>query len=315
MSGESEIPELPQEIAKASEEGRLVLFIGAGLSCAAGLIGWGKLKDELIQALKPNGRDDLEDVKKGLLGESNFYNCFGVVHQRDADTYNAVMKKSLTPDEDTSAKFKRLIGHLSKLNPVSIVTLNVDPLLVDNNPLGGERSIRSMGDCWPWEICERKIFFFHGKADNRGGSSAGWVFNYEELKKRYDKMEDCDRFLYGLFSGRYVILFVGFSFSDELLLKRAELPEVTIKEIESGERAHFHYALIASDASTVRTRLRAFGVKPLQYRIAETETDPIKMHINFEKTLAAWGAALEPAKNRIEASSEAIPMEGPAANA
>jgi NAD-dependent SIR2 family protein deacetylase len=43
-----EIPRLPALVEQAADERRLILFLGAGISCAAGLPSWDKVKRELM---------------------------------------------------------------------------------------------------------------------------------------------------------------------------------------------------------------------------------------------------------------------------
>jgi hypothetical protein len=51
----SEIPVIPNEIKEAALDGRLVLFIGAGVSRLAGLPSWGGLADNILDGLLSKG--------------------------------------------------------------------------------------------------------------------------------------------------------------------------------------------------------------------------------------------------------------------
>ncbi len=305
-------PDLPEAVLEAGKQKRLVLFIGAGLSCSAGLPGWETLKTQLIAEFTVSPGLRSEEVKEGLRAETNFYKCFEEIHRQDPTTYSRVMNKSLIPSNDVTARFNSLVGNLWKLDPISVVTLNIDPLLADNHPFG-YLGVRRIGECWPWELGEKRIFFFHGVVDSEGGNGQGWVFSNSELTKRYDESADSKKFLPALFSGFYRILFIGFSFSDDLLLKFAELPEKTRLELDRNQRPPFHHALVAENEYRAINRMRALGVEPLIYKLVDS-TDSAIRYGNFARTLSAWGGGATQEKSTVVSDGAQIPSEGPALN-
>ncbi len=81
MSLVAGLPDLPTEIKKAADQGRLVLFVGAGLSCAAGLDDWSDLKAELIGRLEAKEGEDLDSLKQNFI-KLDYYDCFAEIKKR-----------------------------------------------------------------------------------------------------------------------------------------------------------------------------------------------------------------------------------------
>lgn len=303
-------PKLPEPLLEAIKAKRLVLFIGAGLSCSVGLGGWEDLKKELIKEFRPKKSERDPDALRAHLSESkDYYKVFKQIREHDGDTYLDTLKKFLTVPPEAPPKFKRLLGHLMNLNPISIVTLNIDSLLLDHNPYpDGRRALRFCKECFPWELPDKRVFCFHGVEDHRGGNSIGWVFDDRELEGLYSH-PTAQRFLYGLFSGAYTVLFIGFSFSDDLLLNHAKLPTEAKQEWQDGKRV-FHYGLIASGNDGLKRKMGEYGIAPLEYEYIEAAGTPNERHKNFEKTLEAWGGLFVKGET-VSAQSNDIPEEGP----
>ena len=311
MTVPNNTPDLPDAILKASAEHRLVLFIGAGLSCAAGLRDWRDLKDTLISNVQVGPGQDLGTLRQNLAG-LGYYECFSEIKKQDPDSYRQVMRDFLTPATTMKQKFKNLFNHLKTLDPISVVTLNMDTFLLDDETFAWAEK-RKIGQCWPWEISQRRLFFFHGYVSHVGGDEEKWVFNREELESRYDKHDDASRFLHGLFSGHYTVLFVGFSFSDQKLLTHALLPKFTQDEIYgiTKNRKPFHYALIDSvsadneDSGCNKNKLKNYGIEPIIYKYLES--DPLNSYSNFDRTLESWASG----RAVVTEQSPSIPEEGP----
>ena len=56
-------PDIPIELLNLHEEGRVVFFCGAGISCRAGLPSFGKLVERVHEQIK----DDITDEEKELI--------------------------------------------------------------------------------------------------------------------------------------------------------------------------------------------------------------------------------------------------------
>ena len=299
----SDIAELDPKIIDAGENKKLVLFIGAGLSCMAGIGSWQELKSELIKRFRVKPEfENRKDAFKKHLSTVSYYKCFYDIKNHDQETYYKVMKEFLTADEHQTQKFSTLLGYLMKLNPVSIVTLNIDSLLLDHNPYKTRRKTRLFGQCHPWEIPEGRLFCFHGVEDNMGGPSCGWVFSEQDLKSLYGQT-DSSRFLHVLFSGVYTVLFIGFSFSDDQLLAHAQLTQEAIDEL-SEKNQSFHFALIPSGQDDLKFKISNYGVKPLEYKYLSDQENLGLAHQNFEKTLEAWSTQVSKGSSAITESEE-----------
>jgi hypothetical protein len=264
-------PALPGEIVKAASERRLVIFLGAGISCAAGLPSWNSLKDELIMEMRLYADED--DGVRSQLREMNFYKCFQAVSLRDRTIYDKIIKKSLKLSGGgiNLSRFQQLIKSLKSLKPVSFVTTNVDDLLYDCRGFNTGQ-FRKKEQCYAHEIPEDKVFCLHGSAEQN-------IFKNDDLNELYQR-STFQNFLSTLFS-TYNVLFVGFSFRDDELLKHAELPPLPERGTDNLIR---HFALLSSDhTKPPPLELSTFyGIKALPYENADGK------HDNFPSTILSW---------------------------
>lgn len=230
-----EVPELarlPDEVRRASKDRRLILFLGAGLSCAAGLPTWGKVKEELISKFRP--RLDHDDSLRDELRGMDPYDCFEFIRGEDLTTYEQIVNKSLRSNTANMPLFKKLIECLSSLDPVSFVTTNFDDLLGDSGQFNRDQ-FRYTHECSPQELLMNKVFCIHGSREKN-------IFSKYDRDALYsDSNFKC--FLNNLF-GSYCVLFLGYSFNEQSLLECALLN----RNLEvNGRMFSGHYALLPSD--------------------------------------------------------------------
>ncbi|MCH8295747.1 hypothetical protein IH992_32105, partial [Candidatus Poribacteria bacterium] len=138
----SKTPPLPDEIKKAAHERRLIVFLGAGISCAVGLLDWDKVKKNLIN--QANFPDNL----KYELQNTEIYACFEAVYRKDPTTYKQILDSALSSNKANGNEFRRLLDVFKLLKPVSIVTTNVDNLLLECGIFQPEQ-FRYMEECAP----------------------------------------------------------------------------------------------------------------------------------------------------------------------
>jgi len=101
---------LPDDLIKASEERKLIVFLGAGISCAVGLRDWDSIKRELIDKLKPLPNDP-ENLKEQLESEEP-YECFAELSRREGRTFNRTLDRALRSRGADLTKFKQLLSSL-----------------------------------------------------------------------------------------------------------------------------------------------------------------------------------------------------------
>lgn len=264
-----ELPEFPEEAKIAAQEKRLVVFLGAGLSCAAGMKDWDSLKDNLINECRPNTstQDDIRAQWRNM----KFYECFTAMKGADKTNYESVFKDALKIGGDINVKsYKHWIDIIKGWGAVSIVTTNVDTLLINNGNFKHE-DFRKPSECSAQEIRSNKIFFVHGLGKES-------VFDLHDRDELYDK-STLKAFLYTLF-GAYCVLFIGFSLRDDELLKFAKLGRFLT---EKDDSPLFHIALLPEEENNRSEELKIYGIKPYFYPLKDGNK-----YANFIPTLEKW---------------------------
>lgn len=268
----SEIPSLSDIniIDRAADERRLIIFLGAGISCAVGLPPWDKVKSDLIDTVRLS--PDADENTKDQLRNMDIYACFERIYRMDRTIYEHILNQSLCTSDENVDKFKMLLRALKSLNPVSIVTTNVDDLLLDCGVLK-RNQFRYMEECAPQELRDDKVFCLHGNREKH-------VFNSYDTKL-YDS-SDFRNFLNNLF-GSYCVLFIGFSFRDRKLLECAELNREFARRPENDSYVA-HVALLPSNhkGRPFLELEQQYGIYVLEYDNADDS------YTNFEKTILSW---------------------------
>lgn len=252
--------DLPPAILQASKDKRLILFLGAGISYAAGMKRWDEIRNDLIDDFRPlPGRSD--NLKDQLKGMDDPYKCFESICNHDRNIYEKILEKSLEDKSNTNFQlFRRLVANLLTLKPVATITTNFDGLLevCGEFPKG---EFRYMKDCAAQELSNSLVFFIHGDAKKKYfRSSESGLYNDPHFRA----------FLLNAFCS-YNVLFVGYSFRDELLMSYLRLHPRFLE----NNRGHVrHYALVDKGLADKRSEeLKDFyGVEVIPYRIG-TQTD------------------------------------------
>ena len=257
-------PRLPDQIEKSASEGRLIIFLGAGISCAVGLPTWDSVKNDLIDQV--NLPSDLKDELRNM----ETYSCFEAVYRHNPETYSRILDSALSTNGASRDEFRRLLKVFGSLKPASIVTTNVDDLLRDCGIFTADQ-FRYMEECAPQELRDDKVFCLHGNREKH-------VFN------TYDtKLYDCSHFksfLNNVF-GSYCVLFVGFSFRDRKLLECAKLnPEFGRKH----DKYPRHFALLDSKHEKPPSwePRQDYGIHVFSYDNADDT------YANFVPTIYSW---------------------------
>jgi len=280
------LPSLPNEIKIAAKERRLLIFLGAGISCAAGLPSWEEVKGILLKKCRDKFVED--PIRFQEISNMPYYECFSEVFRIDRDTYNKELNKALSCNDEQLDIFKKLINTIKKLNPCSIITTNVDDLLTRCGLYTPDK-FRYREQCCPQELREDKVFCLHGTKENA-------VFNRFELVGLYGN-PDFKNFLYNVF-GSYSVLFLGYSFKDEAL---RETMRINVYYQTQKEDYTFHYALLPSDAQINEILYqRQFGIRIIRYDNSKQNYE------NFIPTIESWtGVKPEAKKPRGKKDSRA----------
>lgn len=218
-------PQLPDAIKNIGSK-QLVVFVGAGCSTLLGCERWKGVADKLIESAynikainhwekeRLHGNDPRKSISilKGLLPPENYYSTIG----------NCLEVKT-----EKANKYP-IYDELIKLRGI-YVTTNIDLHL--DKKFTESRIFRVTSSFQPENIKTNTLFKLHGCITK----PESIVFATRDYIEHYNN-DNVRRFLKEIFSGKYLVLFVGYSLSeieilDYLLLKG----HPTIKQNESQE--------------------------------------------------------------------------------
>jgi len=203
------------KLHKAYKQGRLVVFVGAGVSANSGVPTWGKL----IKALKDDLPDNFE-AEKDDLKVAQIY--------KDSHGYKNYVEKVRDVLKDGRATYNPIHQAILELNPIHIITTNYDDLI--------EQAIQA--DCKQYEVIARdsdlpyyrypnKLVKMHG--DFKSGNIVLTEEDYYNYSSRFPLIRS---FVTSLFTTN-IVLFVGFSFNDlNLKVILNELKNILDKDMQ-----------------------------------------------------------------------------------
>jgi hypothetical protein len=268
------LPQIPPEVIYAIEEKRLILFLGAGVSCAAGGKNWDTISDEMLNIYRNQGLLEIGDFNR--LQSEDYYTRFEFLKQKSPELFRDLLAKSLIVKEpNIIANFKILMKKLLKFKPVSIVTTNIDDLLQKSNIVDSDK-IFYLDDCNPQYIHKNCVFCIHGAPKNN-------IFVLSQKMHYYRANNNLIFFLHNVF-GSFCVLFIGYSLNPEDVLEGCYI------NTRSNDKFYYH-ALVPSDL-----KLRGIGEMGLEmkYKI-KLHKYPNNETLNyryFKETIDAWTSKL-----------------------
>ena len=184
------------KLHKAYKQGRLVVFVGAGVSANSGVPTWGKLIKALKNDLPNNFENEKDDLKVAQI-------------YKDSHGYKNYFEKVRDILKDGRATYNPIHQSILELNPIHIITTNYDDLI--------EQAIQA--DCKQYEVIARdgdlpyyrypnKLVKMHG--DFKSGNIVLTEEDYYNYSSRFPLIRS---FVTSLFTTN-LVLFVGFSFND-----------------------------------------------------------------------------------------------------
>lgn len=243
-----------RDLRKAYEGGNLVVLAGAGVSAGAGLPGWGKLAERVLEKAKARGLDPAalaeaeDDMKAGRLIESL-----------------SALKMALGPQEfcreierqvdDAELPVPALAEAIAALKPKlrAVVTTNLDGFL--------ERAFQG---AWPvltkppGDLGQRRKYILkaHGTLLDR----STWVFTRDQYDRAMFATPELQQTLGALYRA-CTLMFVGSGLADDNL----DLTLGAIRAI-AGEQPPEHYAILPEPIGPNRRRtLEAAGLRLITY--------------------------------------------------
>lgn len=241
------IPPIPDikafpHILKAHKKGKLVIFVGAGLSAIWGCNRWKDMAVSLVNSCFSN--DDIDYwVREQLLikhGSSprKLITIVKSILEDKPEKYTAYLKDSLRHSEEKKSKFPNLFNNLILLNSI-LITTNVDTLLSEEvKKIHGQTNVHlKEEDFLTTNLKPNHLFHLHGTIED----SNSLVLSIKEYISRY-KNETYQNFLKEIFfkDKEYVLMFIGYGI-DEM-----EIIDFMIEKHsdENGQKPSSYYDLI-----------------------------------------------------------------------
>lgn len=181
---------------EASQQGRLVVFVGAGVSANSGVPNWG----ELIDALKDDLSHSLSKEKDDLKTAQIYKDSCG--HKDYLEKIKSVLK-------DGKVACNPIHHAILQLNPVHIITTNYDDLIEQAIQIDYKQyDVVSQDSDLPYYRYPNKLVKMHG--DFKTGNIVLAEEDYYNYTSNFPLIRS---FVTSLFTTN-LVLFVGFSFDD-----------------------------------------------------------------------------------------------------
>ncbi len=241
-----------EELREALDGGNLVLFVGGGISAAAGLPTWRQLAEVVTEKVRERGHDEMVVDELSELAQSQRYieALAAAEHALGADEFARFLQREL---DDTGREVPPIARALAALRDRlrAAVTTNINHLL--------ERAfewdaLARVTDEVAWR--RRFILKLHGTLRDR----ETWVFTRERFHAAL-AAPAVRAALSGLFT-RCPVLFVGFGRADELFDRMLQ----DVRELSGGSPPP-RFALIPTRSLTPyrRRSLEEMGFRLISY--------------------------------------------------
>jgi len=305
-------PSIPDELLVARDEGRVVFFCGAGVSCAfAGLPGFFGLAQNIIKTLGVTADDparriiqEAQEIERrtrisGLISADK---VFGLLERnflgRDIE---AAVAKELKPKLPTNLSAHRIMLNLARGpdGKIRLVTTNFDLLFeACDSTLRYSRFPRLPDPVRNEEF--EGIIHLHGhvEKDYRGASGDGFVLSSSQFGRAYISDGWATSFIRSVLD-KYIVVFIGYTADDPPVHYLLEALNSSSKSLRGI------YAFQPGSKDEAESKWRHKGAHPIAYDEADN-------HKALWDTLAAWASRAQDSdawyKNVI-----ALARKGPAA--
>ncbi len=209
-----DIPELPKAVLDAYDRGKLIFFIGAGISRLQNLPGWDQLADQLISAAFLPA--ECKQIQSSITDNKQLITIayHHLVKQGKEDEFFSIFDQCLEPIKSNSKDKRDVYALLFQLRAL-FVTTNCDGLLEKKI---GEHCCTT--ECSTTILARAKpqfLFYLHGRYVSKDEEDkASLVFTSDQYLKTYSK-RDFQDFLHMLFS-EYTVVFLGYGMNEFELL-------------------------------------------------------------------------------------------------
>ena len=288
---------------------KLVIWVGSGLSTAAGLPTWPQLKKVLVRQLRakaneisPAESEALHAAAKYANNESNYWRAFEVLKKHmGRSSYRAAIRQALRPA--LTADCPESYRYVWKLGPAGVVNLNIDRLATKAH---GEVYPKRL----PVEFSGRRakhylhslksphafIVNLHGIADDE----STWVFTQRELR-RLVQSHGHRTFIASCFTAT-TNLFLGINADD--IAAGGHLEALTSVGIDAGP----HYWLTSRDDLQTDQWAERVGIQVIRYHADESHSEVGEFFEDILKYVPDDGPAPPPVvPERSEMRQESLP--------
>ena len=258
MENNTQISQLTK-LHEASKQGRLVVFVGAGVSANSGVPTWG----ELITALKDDLPESLSNEKDDLKIAQIYKDSYG---------YKDYFKKIRDVLKDGRVACNPIHHAILELDPVHIITTNYDDLIEQAIQIDYKQyDVISKDNDLPYYRFPNKLVKMHG--DFKTGNIILAEEDYYNYATNFPLIRS---FVTSLFTTN-IVLFVGFSFSDlNLKVILNDLKNILDKDMQ-------RVYLLLSDVTIDKETFRYYeqkGINIVNIANANEYVDTLKININ-----------------------------------
>lgn len=213
------IPEIPEEIINAIDNGNLLLFVGAGVSKLIGYPLWLELGEKLAKKAYVEHLLSLSEKEILLGGGFTPMQIVSILVRRFDDKEPGLGIKrvinELSPSEKiNNKKASEIATYLSSYN-ATIVTTNADESLESADLLSERKVLKNFRNFDYDNFGKNSIIHLHGDVSDPNGM----VFTNEQYAEAYNVENKFGQKLNALFKKDWTILFVGYGVSEFELLR------------------------------------------------------------------------------------------------
>lgn len=209
-----DIPELPKAVLDAYDRGKLIFFIGAGISRLQNLPGWDQLANQLISAAFLPA--ECKQIQSSITDNKQLITIayHHLVKQGKEKEFFSIFNQCLKPTKRKTKDKRDIYALLFQLRAL-FVTTNCDGLLEKKI---GEHCCTT--ECTTLKLAQAKpqfLFYLHGRYVSKDvKDKASLVFTSDQYLKTYSK-QDFQDFLSDLFE-EYTVVFLGYGMNEFELL-------------------------------------------------------------------------------------------------
>jgi SIR2-like domain len=281
-------PDIPDEVIEALEEGRLILFCGAGLSMPV-LPSFRGLVEKVYQRLHEDIGLDPAEAK--AFKNRDFDRVLDLLERRveRKEVRDAVIAELTTPATAPAGRHRHSLELAEAADGACrLVTTNFDDLFERAADASGRNVAIDVAPKLPVPVPHRwsSLVHLHGRIDPLSPSAAdNLILTSADFGRAYLTEGWASRFVTDLFA-HFSVLFVGYSADDPIIRYLLDALAAERTAAEPEDRPRKAYALAGyrgRSSASLQTEWRNKGVDALPYQIRRGED-----HSRLYKTLEEW---------------------------